>query len=424
MQPVDDVVLMILGTDAAFGGRLQASLSRRKVPAIFMEDQERYGFRSFIVRILGDDDGSPLRWATHTPGRHGLEPFDRAGLVEELSIELGCLVESPFEGFDGTRGTDVSEAAGDAGDPDDDGDAELENAACAEAFSVSAFTWYTPGDTDIVSVLARQAGEAFVVCPAGSGYVAEPTESPDSVFDGGTWAAKGGLFLARSAGRRGVGFYSKREPVVVHWWDEVWTVVDPAKPWETDVEGLAVRDYLDMLLPVPEPEPWIENFALDAQRAEELRILFRHDVSDENTFDRVVSAVGLPPLLAEVASGRTRLLDVEGAETIHPSTMWQAMKDMAREEWERPVEFPAWAAPLKRWQERRRRRSAGYLALMGTAFLGVAVLLAVKLADGAGIESVWWRFAVLGYCILDVAWPRRAAATEPETPDPAAPRQA
>lgn len=424
MQPVDDFILTVVGADPGIRVRLEEWLRRRNVPAIVMESDPKGGLFPVRVRMLADTEGDPLSWATRAPGRHSWEPVDGGGLVEEIATDLRCWVDSPYGEIDGTHlapgSVDRASTDSNAG-----GDTEID---FDQVDVLDGLTWYSPGNTDIVSVLARESGEAWNVCNTGAGYVAEPTVSAERVFSSFFWEPrKGELFLVRSGARRGAGFWSSVVGLEIRWWDEIWTHVDPSERWEADAEGRHVREYLDDVVPEASAPLWVENFGLDARHAEELRIVLRSAVSDENTFDRVVSAVGLPPLLAEVASGRTRLLDVDGAETIQPSTVWQTMRNMASDEWKRPLELPEWASPLvawqRRWQERRRRRSPGYLALMGTAFVAVAALLSMKLADGAGIETEWWRFALLGYCILDVAWPRRAAESESTAADEVVPPQ-
>ncbi|WP_411721281.1 hypothetical protein [Mycetocola sp.] len=417
VQPADDVVLTFLGTDAGFRDRLEASLMRRQIPAVLLEDVDRGGFRPVLVRMLGDEEGRPLRWATRAPGEHGLEPLEWTSLIVDLSTELDSVVAADAGIFGGAAGYPWDDDDDNDDDRDADTDLAAEIAAFDAAFALSSFTWYTPGNTDIVSVLARRAGEAFVVSPAGAGYVAEPTESPDAVFNAGTWAATGGLFLARSAGRRGAGFYSPRDPVVVHWWDETWIPVDPSRPWEMDGEGQHVRDYLDLLLPEAEPAPWTENFNPGDEHAEELRILLRAARSDESTFDRLVSAVGLPPLLAAVGSGRVHLRDVDGAETIEPSSLWRAMKNLARDEWQRPVNYPAWASFLATWPDHRRRRSAPYLAYMTVGFIALAAPIGADLTFGEQGGALWWNLAGLALLVIDVCRPRGRTDPQPAADD-------
>ncbi|MET4640026.1 hypothetical protein [Mycetocola sp. 2940] len=424
-EPADEIVLTLLGTDADFRGRVETSLVRLGVPAVLLVDVQRGVFHSVLVKLLSDKKGRPLRWATHAIGVHGLQAFEWTDLVAELSTELDSVVATASGIFGGAAGFPWAEEDVDE-DPDENAEMDVEIAAIDSAFAVESFTWYTPGAPDIVGLIAQQAGQALTVCATGPGYVAGPTESPNSVSESGCWQAKGGVFLARSGDRRGAGFSSKQGPVV-HWWDERWILVDPSQPWEVDADGRRVRDYVDLLVPHAEPSPWMTNFGLDDERAEQLRVLLRKQSSDDETFDRLVTVLGLPTLLSDVASERVKLVDVDGVETIQPSTLRQELAatfddlkgigrefkdlgreltDIGREEWERPL------AGQDRWREWRRRRAPGYLALMGTGFVLAAAMLVMRLAEGADLGSTWWRFALLAYCILEVAWPRRGTAPD------------
>lgn len=397
MQPSDDVVLTLLGTSVDFRSRLGEALVRRRLPALVLEDVPRGAFRPVLLRMLGDDDGQPLRWATHGVGLHGLEPVDLTDLIVDLAVELDCVIESSSGVYGGVTG--------------DPGAGRLSAAITAfgDAFTADLFTWYSPGDTDVVSVLARRSGEAWRVCSSGAGYVAEPTASAHRVFESFYWGSpKGGMFLARSGSRRGAGFCGEAG-LQVHWWDEDWIAVDPSRPWEMDGEGEHVRNYLDFLLPDPEPALWTENFGLDDEHAEELRILFRSPRSDEATFDRLVTATGVPPLLADVASGRVRLRDIEGSETIEPSTFWQAMKNLAREEIERPVSSPAWARPFARWEAARRDRSRFYLGYMGVTIVVLSAAIGFDLVSRPDSGAWWWKGVGLALVVVDVCRPRRGA---------------
>ena len=399
IEPTDVLPILVVGSGEDFRSRLEAALLRRGVPALLLEDSPRDGFRAIAARLLADEDWVPLRWVVYGPGEHGWEPVRPVDLMVELSVELGAVVDAPGGLFGGSAVTD--------GNPGADPLTAEERTALDRAFSLDAFTWYQPGNADGMSVAARRAGEELHVCPAGRGIVGQPSVSPDAVFESGAWAARGGLFLAQSGARRGAGFHSKDEPLVVHWWDEKMWLVDPSQRWEIDGEGRRVRDYLQFFEPDVETEPWTTNFRLDGAQAQELRIVLRSDTSDDSTFDRLVRAVDLPPLLADVATRRASISDAEGAKLVKPDTLWGSLKEVVREEAQRPTEYPAWASPLTKWEGHRQRRSAAYLAVNGTGVALLGASLALNLAAGDDFAPMWWKAAAMLLITVDMIRPRR-----------------
>jgi hypothetical protein len=392
IEPRGELHLMFLARDEGFCGRLEQSLKQHLVAGALLEDTRRGDFFPILVRLLATEDGAPLRWATYGPGKHGWEVIDQEALLNDLHSELGCVVASEN---------------GILGGAEDDTETEAEAAALERAFAIDALSWYQPGGVEIVAVLATQAGETVVAAPAGSGWVGQATISPNLVFESGAWAAKGGLFLARSGERSGAGFYSKDEPVLSHWWDEKWLTIDPSQPWEMDEDGWPVRDYFAFLLPDVETEPWTSNFRLDGADAEELRVILRAASSDEETFDRLVRATGVPMLLAEAATGRAVLSDADGVRSITPDTKWNSLKQAIREDAKRDVDYPAWASPLAKWDKLRERKSPVYLAvyIISAVVLGGNVLY--KLIADVDDALLWWKVAALVLIVGDLLRPRR-----------------
>ncbi|AWB85474.1 hypothetical protein [Mycetocola zhujimingii] len=392
LAPSDELSFTVLGRGGNFTARLKAALVDRRVPAVVLEDAQRGDFLAVAVRAFTDEDGHPLRWETSEPGRHGWERVEAVTLFDELSVELGCVIASPA-GLHSPTGSEPTSA---------------EAAALEASFSLDAFTWFSPvgSEIEVLGVVAKRAGQALVGRAAGAGAVVEPTGSPDAVYESMAWAADGALFLARSGKRRGAGFASKDHPLVIHWWDEEWVSVDPSNPWDMDADGRHVRDWLDLLLPEAETEPWTDSFRSDGGNLEELRILLRSPRSDDATFDRLIRAVGLPPLLADVASGRVALAGSDGATIFEPNTLWGVVKDAVKAEAKRPVEYPTWARPCAVWEQHRNRRSPLYLALSGVA-LGAFVLSVVVFGDDNGL--LWLKWVALAVIVFDVLRPRKKA---------------
>lgn len=419
VTPGDELSFTVVGTDSSFRGRLEAALVSRRMPAVLMEDAQRGDFRGIVVRLLADEGGQPLTWGTSVPGRHFWEPVDGVALLEDIAAQLRCVIAYP----DGLLGAgDVPPGDKDDNEGNDEAfdeavDDEIE--AIGTAFSVDALTWYTPGDgvVQVLGVFAQRVGQPLIGCPVDRGYIAAPTGDPDPVFESMIWASEGGLFLARSGNRRGAGFSSKRDPLVIHWWDEEWIAVDPSQPWEMDSEGRHVRDWLDLLLPEVETEPWTTGFGLDGVSGEELRIVLRSRRSDDETFGRLVRAVGLHPLLADVAAGRIELAAVEGAATYEATSLWGAMKEGMRDEMQRPVDYPAWASPLATWQQHRHRRSPVYLAVNGVAILVFVLSVVVTALTGGDNGLLWLKVIALTIIVADVLWPRRKLPEDPSESD-------
>jgi hypothetical protein len=274
------------------------------------------------------------------------------------------------------------------------------------------FTWYEPGTPEALNVFAGRSRQPLVACAAGNGYIGVPTENPDAVFETAVWSAKGALFLARSGNRRGAGFYSKKDSVVTHWWDEEWITVDPSRPWEMDSDGRTVRDVLDLILPTVEPEPWTTQFRLAGAEGDELRVILRAGHSDDATFDRLVQALGLPQLLADVAMGRTVLSGVEGAQTFEPDTLWGSFKRVIREEIHTPVRYPSWASPVTTWDEHRKRRSVPYLVLYLVTGVVLGTSLTIGVVTGTGSSFFEWKVAAFVLVVVDLLWPRRKLPAE------------
>ncbi|RLQ81072.1 hypothetical protein D9V28_15110 [Mycetocola zhadangensis] len=399
MEPTDLLPVLLVGSGESFRSRLEAALIRRGLPGLLLEDSPRNGRQAIMARLLTDEDLSPLRWVSFGPGQHGWEPVRPVDLMAELSAELGAVVDANGGLFGGSAARDEKPGA--------DPLTVEERAALSGAFSLDTLTWYQPGNSDGLSVSAARAGESLHICRAGRGIIGQASMSPEAVFESGAWAARGGLFLARSGERRGAGFHSKDEPLVVHWWDEKIRLVDPSQRWEMDGEGRHVRDYLQFFEPEVETEPWTTNFRLDGAQAQELRVVLRAESSDDRSFDRLVRAVGLPSLLADVATERVSITDAEGAKLVKPDTLWGSLKEVVRDEVQRPTEYPAWASPLTKWEGHRQRRSAVYLAINGTAVVLLGANVALSFAAGEDFGSMWWKAAALVLILGDLIRPRR-----------------
>jgi hypothetical protein len=195
-----------------------------------------------------------------------------------------------------------------------------------------------------------------------------------------------------------------------------------------DHQGWHVHDYLDLLLPDVETEPWTSHFRVDGPAADELRAALRSTECSETTITRVVKATGVPTLLADAALGTLDIAGVAGAQTFEPGTLWGSFKqiireemtdseemrrlkstadDAVREKFTRASRYPAWAGFVVRWEERRRRRSLGYLALNAAAAVILAVRIALHLDAGTEFGSVLWMVVSLLLLVFDVVRPRR-----------------
>jgi hypothetical protein len=435
VEPLDFREFSIFGAGPDPHDRVMASLIRRSLPAILLQDSPRDGSSVVVVRLFSDEVGQILRWVNHEPGVHGWDVVEDRSEWVDLASELdGAIASDNGLYFDG----DFADAA--TIDRHLGGPGGSVMTSIRGAFAADAFTWYASGTVDGLEILARQAGQSLVACPVENGFVGGPTESADAVFESGVWAAKGGLFLVRSGKRWGAGFASKANPFVIRWWDEDWTTVDPSERWETDSEGRHVRDYLEFLLPDLETEPWTTNFGLDGSAASDLRAVLRSRTASDAMITRLVNALGLPPLLSDVATGTVTLSEVDGARVFEPNTLWgvvkqtvrgsfadpgdadgsgKTLKEAFREELQRPMEYPRWAAPFAWWDGQRDRRSPLFLGMYLTAAAVLGVSIALSLAAGDTDALWWWKVAALTVVAVDVVRPRRKV-TAPEGQDPVA----
>lgn len=287
-------------------------------------------------------------------------------------------------------------------------DSEDDERTCPPATGVlENFVWWTPEFGEIGGVLARRAGQPLHLLRDGDTGLFAPTGSADDVFESGVWAAAGSVAMWRQGGSRVAAIGVKRD-VLLHTWDQNWRRLDPA-PHLRDADGLAVRDYLDRLDDTDlDAADWSDALRFDADRAQQLRILFRQDESDERTFARLSEILSTPPTLADVADGRTGVNELAGATIAQPSSTWSTIRRAMSEELSGDRSSPAAPQPPTGWVGHRQRRSGPYLAVAALIFVALSAVLVTKIVTNSA-DTVWVQGLLLVALIADVAWPRRQA---------------
>jgi hypothetical protein len=285
---------------------------------------------------------------------------------------------------------------------DDDGDDER---TCPPASGVlENFVWWTPEFGEIGGVLARRAGQPLHLVRDGDTGLFAPTGSADDVFESGVWAAAGSVAMWRQGGSRVAAIGVKRD-VLLHTWDQNWRRLDPT-PHLRDVDGLTVSDYLDRLDDTDlDAADWSEALRLDADRAQQLRILFRRDDSDERTFARLAEILSTPPALADVADGRIGIDRLPGSTVAQPSSTWSTIRRAMSEELSGDRSSSAAPKPPTGWVGHRRRRSGAYLAVAALIFVALSAVLVTKIVTSS-TDTVWVQGLLLVALVADVAWPR------------------
>lgn len=284
----------------------------------------------------------------------------------------------------------------------DDGDERT----CPPAVGVlEDFVWWNPELGEIGGVLARRAGQPLHLVRDGETGLFAPTGSADDVFESGVWAAAGSVAMWRQGGSRVAAIGVKRD-VLLHTWDQNWRRLDPA-PHLRDTDGLTVSDYLDRLDDTDlDAADWSEALRLDADRAQQLRILFRRDDSDERTFARLAEILSTPPTLADVADGRIGIDQLPGSTVAQPSSTWSTIRRAMSEELSGDRSSPAAPQPPTGWVGHRQRRSGPYLAVAALIFVALSAVLVTKVVTSS-TDTVWVQGLLLVALVADVAWPRR-----------------
>lgn len=270
------------------------------------------------------------------------------------------------------------------------------------------FSWWNPEFGEIAGVLARRAGQALHLVRDGDAGLFAPIGRADDVFESGVWAAAGSVAMWRQGGSRVAAIGVKRD-VLVHTWDQNWRRIDPA-PHLRDADGLTASDYLDRLDDTDlDAADWADALRLDPERAQQLRILFRRDESDERTFARLAEILGAPPALADAADGRIGIDDLPGSTIAQPSSTWSAIRRAMSDELSGDRSSAADPTPPTGWVGHRRRRSGAYLAVTALIFVALSAVLVAKVVTGS-TDTVWVQAALLVALVADVAWPRAGRA--------------
>lgn len=368
--------------------RFVAALTELRLPARVTDEVNGNGTGFVHGTILVSEDDEPLQAVAD-----GVTLSWRPVSATTVKIALATALSGTVS-FD-----EVEYHLGDDSDNSDE-------RTCPPATGVlENFAWWTPEFGEIGGILARRAGQPLHLVRDGDTGLFAPTGSADDVFESGVWAAAGSVAMWHQGGSRVAAIGVKRD-VLVHTWDQNWRRLDPV-PHLRDADGLTVSDYVDRLDDTDlDAADWSDALRLDADRAQQLRILFRRDESDERTFARLAEILQAPATLADVADGRVTIDELPDATVAQPSSTWSTIRRAMSEELSGDRSSPAAPQPPTGWVGHRQRRSGAYLAVAALIFVALSAVLVTKVATSS-TDTAWIQGLLLVALIADVAWPRR-----------------
>jgi hypothetical protein len=340
-----------------------------------------------FVLILVDEWGEPLRWRTDV----GVPRF-----ISDSTSSLRAVMEHRFG-----RGVRI------AGDDEDGLDANSPH----PGLGITSMVWYTFKNLDdFGGLVAGAIGAPVVVAPLDRSHAYAPLGNRERLLDDDLPESHQSILLWKTATRRGV-FIRKRRVRALHWWDEAAVLIDPSD--SRPLLGLDLR-VADMVAALRGDQGDVISdigtaFRLEAEAAERLRILCRRPRSDDSTFSDLVTILGLPAELADLADGRLDPADLPAAVVKHPQTLrqnfaedWSEIRSVFRE----PAADRS-RSPFDAWQRLTARRPLWY-TLLTVLIVGVSAAVAVmRLLDGAGFLAIWIQLAVIVLWTGSYVAPRR-----------------
>jgi hypothetical protein len=328
-----------------------------------------------FVLILVDEWGEPLRWRTDV----GVPRF-----ISDSTSSLRAMMEHRF-------GRGVRIAA-----DDEDG---LEEGTPHPSLGITSMVWHTFKNVDnFGGLVAGAIGAPVVVAPLDRTHIYAPLGNRERLLEDDLPESHPSILLWRTATRRGV-FIRKRRARALHWWDEAAVLIDPSDSRSVlgldlrvaDVVGALKGDQGDVIADIA------TAFRLEAEAAERLRILCRRPRSDDTTFSELVTILGLPAELADLADGRLDPADLPAAVVKHPQTLrqnlaedWSEIRSVFRE----PVSERS-RSPFEAWQRLTARRPLWYTLLTIVVVGGSAALGLSRVIDGGGLSSIWVQILVV-----------------------------
>lgn len=399
-QPVAWLPLRLPASARSRAHELGEVLRAARVPAVVSHRNIHGGETVALIPVDENDAVVAIQ--------DGFEPVvrwsvvERGALLAEIARAIGveASLDDDPEGID-----DPHFEPGDL-DGDPGGVEEKPGEASGGIISVA---WTTTLDDAVLAVVSHRVSAEFATVGAGMPRVVVPLMSPTDAVDRAAWATTDGLAVWRTEDEYAAAIVTKSGPHIAFWVPRP-VIVDPSRPGQ-QIEGHGpLRDVLAVLAADPEPddEKWIARFALDADRAAQLRALFRRE-PEVDTLTQLIGLLEMPGELADIVVRGSDPTEMPGYTRVMPEGVGTFFRRALRDEMSASAEADA-VRPM-RWRHHHPRLWAAIsiFVIVTLALVGVVGLM-------SGRPTALLPLAAACVWLVAMAIERRTGRRSPDRP--------